>query len=571
MCPSITYIHCSYALRFSHLYLPNVWGKCFSMVRMQPPTLPPLSRQKLLRRWQNARLVLLSVAGGLVVGLLAAGLRLVLEILGRAALTITGYAPPGTLGEGGLMMSFGSPQHIGLLLLPALGALYVWLLPRDGEPLNQTVRVGLGKRSDADERWALSSEVQTLGATALASAGGLLVGRDAVFAALGRLGTRVLNFWTRLSPSENRTLVLATTAAGLGAVLHAPLAAAVLVAEVLYRRFEFEYEVLMSCVLAAVTGYAVYGLFFGFQPLFAPPRLQAIAASSFVLGLAVTLAATAAAWLSLRLAERVPKPHHPAEYALAGATFGALTAVLVLLVGPQVLGGGSGWLGLGLSDMLGSQAALAAAGWRWLLLTLGVTLAFGAGILPGAAIGGLLGTGLGGLLGGDPALGALLGAAAFITVTHNIPVAATLLVVAWGGDAVLPAALLATGFAHLLSGEVGQLPAQVASRSKRSDEANAAVLVMAEFNRRTLADQVAGAETERQLYRRAVPSSWGGVAIGQLALPPSMEVLGVIRSGEEIVLPRRSLRLMRDDEVLLLSRPDAYAALDALLELPELR
>nr|WP_308430678.1 chloride channel protein [Deinococcus piscis] len=535
------------------------------------PVLSQFSRQNVLRRWQSARLVLLSVAGGVMTGLLAAALRLMLEALGRAATSITGYAPPGTPGEGGLMISFSSPQNFGLLLLPVLGALYVWLMPRDGTPLNQMVRIGLGKRSDADQRWALDSEVQSLSAAALASAGGLLVGRDAAFAALGRLGTRLLALLTPLSASEHRSLVLAGTAAGLGAVLHAPLAAAVLVAEVLYRRFEFEYEVLMSCVLAAVTGYAVYGLFFGFHPLFVPPSLESLSWSDLLPGLAVTLAATAAAWLALRLSTRLPQPRTAAARVAAGAAFGALSAGLVLLAGPQMLGDGSGWLGLGLSGML-DGAALEAAGWRWLLLTLGAGLAFGAGVLPGAAIGGLLGAALSGMLGGDPALGTLLGAAAFITVTHNIPVAATLLVMAWGGDAALPAALLATGLAHMLSGETGLLPAQVAGRSKRSEEADAAALVLAEVSRRPA--QAGAGEgdpyQDRELYRRPVPSSWGGVAVGQLALPPSVEVVGLVRDGE-ILLPRRSQRLLRGDEVMLLARPDAYTALDALLELPELK
>ncbi|WP_261664182.1 chloride channel protein [Deinococcus sp. Marseille-Q6407] len=538
---------------------------------MHPPTLPTLpqfSQQKLLRRWQSGRPVLLSLAGGLLTGLLAAALRLGLEVLSRAAASITGYAPPGAPGEGGLMMSFGTPQHLGLLLLPALGALYVWLMPRDGEPLNQVVRIGLGKRSDAEQRWALDSEIQSLSATALGSAGGLLVGRDAAFAALGRLGTRLLGLMTRLSASENRTLVLAGTAAGLGAVLHAPLAAAVLVAEVLYRRLEFEYEVLMSCVLSAVTAYAVYGLFFGFQPLFMTPQLDGLGLADLPLGLAVTLAAVAAAWLALRVTARLPRLRGVLARVLAGAAFGALTAGLVLLVGPQVLGGGSGWMGLGLSGLLDGSSALQTAGWRWLLLTLGAALAFGAGVLPSAALGGLLGTGLSGLLGGDPAFGTLLGAAAFLTVTHNVPVAATLLAVAWGGEAMLPAALLATGLAHVLSGSQGLLPAQVASRSKRSEEADAAAVVLAEASRRSAAAQPGSGE--QQLYRRPVPASWGGVAIGQLALPPSVEVAGVVRDGE-IILPRRSLRLLREDEVMLLARPDAYAALEALLELPELK
>ncbi|MFC6617831.1 hypothetical protein [Deinococcus radiophilus] len=100
---------------------------------MRPPSFAPLSRQNLLRRWQSARLVLLSVLGGVLIGLLATLLRLGLGVLTSAASAVTGYAPPGTPGEGGLMMSFGTPQALGLLLLPALGALYVWLMPRDGE------------------------------------------------------------------------------------------------------------------------------------------------------------------------------------------------------------------------------------------------------------------------------------------------------------------------------------------------------------------------------------------------------------------------------------------------------
>lgn len=560
---------------------------------MPPESLTPFSRQNLMRRWQSARLVLLSIAAGLVTGLMAALLRLVLEVLARGAAAVTGYAPPGTPGEGGLLMSFGAVTPWGLLLFPAVGALYAWLLPRDGEALNQAVRVGLGKRSAAsksrraaaegeeaeaeadaegEREWTLGSALQTLGASTLGAAGGLLVGRDAAFAALGRLSMRVLQVWTRLSPGELRTLVLAGTAAGLGAALHAPLAAAVFVAEMLYRRFEFEYEVLTSCVLAAVTGYAVYGLFFGFQPLFLPPQLQGAGLSNLLPGLAVTLAATAAAWLSLRLGEWLARPQRAGARLGAGAAFGALTGALAFLVGAQVVGDGSGWLGLSLSGLLGGgvlgKAALGAALWRWLLLTLGLGLAFGAGVLPSAAIGGLLGGGLGTLLGGDAGLSTLLGTAAFITVTHNTPVAATLLAAAWGGDAVLPAALLATGVAHLLSGEIGLLPAQVASRSKRTEAADAATLVLSEISQYTAPHD--HAQTERQLYRRRVPRSWGGVAVGQLSLPPSVEVVGLLRDGQ-VMLPRRSLRLLRGDEVMLLARPDAYAALDALLDLPELR
>ncbi|MFC6591251.1 chloride channel protein [Deinococcus lacus] len=170
--------------------------------------------------------------------------------------------PPGTPGEGGLMMAFGSPEPWGLLLLPAAGAAYAALVPRGGDPLGRLIQVGL--RQSGPPGWGESFRV--LGAATLAQSSGLLVGRDAPFTVLGELGAGLVQAATHLDSGERRTLALAGAAAALGAVLHAPLAAAVLVAEVLYRRFEFEYEVLMSCVLAAVTAYAVYGLAFGFAP-----------------------------------------------------------------------------------------------------------------------------------------------------------------------------------------------------------------------------------------------------------------------------------------------------------------
>ena len=90
--------------------------------------------------------------------------------------------------------------------------------------------------------------------------------------------------------------------------------------------------------------------------------------------------------------------------------------------------------------------------WRWLLLAAGARLAFGGGIFPSVATGGLLGVGLGSALGLDPTVSGLIGATAFLTVTLNVPVGAALLAVAWGGDAMLPVVLV----------EQGAAPSQVA-------------------------------------------------------------------------------------------------------------
>ena len=68
------------------------------------------------------------------------------------------------------------------------------------------------------------------------------------------------------------------------------------------------------------------------------------------------------------------------------------------------------------------------------------------------------------LLGVDPAVAAMVGAAAFLTVTLNVPLAATLLTVTWGGEALMPVTLAASGLAHLLSGARGLIDSQVHAR-----------------------------------------------------------------------------------------------------------
>ncbi|WP_019584802.1 chloride channel protein [Deinococcus apachensis] len=542
----------------------------------------PLPRA-VLTRLETGRLVVLSVLLGLLVGGLCVGLRLALNALLDLASQVIGYAPPGTPGEGGLLMAFGEALPWGLLVLPLVGAAYAWLVPRDaGDPLTQLVRGyhtrGLGP--------GLTVQARTLAGTLLGHAGGLLVGRDAPFTALGGLGTRLLRQATRLDAVETRTLTLAGAAAGLGAVLHAPLAAAVLIAEVLYRRFEFEFEVLMPCVLAAVSGYAVYGLAFGFSPLFSVEVLPVPASPQLPAFLGVALAVTLAGWVSLFACRVIPErwtdgPWRP----VAGALFGGLTAALAFWSTPAVLGDGAGWVQLGLSGFLGSDALLA-GGWRWLLLAVGARLAFGGGVLPSVGVGGLLGAGLGAALGVDPAVATLVGAVAFLTVTLNVPVAAALFAVAWGGDALLPVALLTAGLAHLLSGESGLLPGQVRSRAASAVHTGPSLPLLPEGVRFVARRLPAGAPgtpldpvlpegegsptplaSEQELYRRGVPSSWQGARLSVLSLPPGVEVVGVIRDGT-VRVPRPELRLTAEDELVFLARPDAYAALEGVLRLP---
>jgi CIC family chloride channel protein len=568
---------------------------------------PPLPRTILIRL-ETGRLVLYSLLAGGLVGLLGSGWRYVLAGALNLGSAVLGTRSPGTAGEGGLLIAFGELTPYALLLLPLLGAAYAFLLPagRRSEPLNALI-AGYHARGEWE---GLAGQARTLAATVLGNASSLLVGRDSTFTALGGLAALLLTRLARLDAAERRILTLACVAAALGMALHAPLAAAVLMAEVLYRRFEFEFEVLMPCVLAAVCASAVSGLISGFGPLFVLSGSLTPTAAQLPLYLLLAAAVTLFSWILTRVADTLTRLYtgllgrlggwRPLALRLGlGALFGLLTAVIALYSAPGVLGGGSGWLQLAVSGFMGQEAGGLAA-WRWLLMALGVQLAFGGGVLVSASVGGLMGVGLASLLSGigvnlDFPVAALIGAATCLTVTLNIPVAAALLAVTWGGDALLPAALASTALAHSLSGEASLLSAQVNRRTNSRAHAvvgqaggttvlgrvltplrpplvrpsapvqavplesleSVAALPPVSVSSPTTAgaadarpDAQAGAQ-RRQLYRQPVPGSWLGARLDLLTLPAGMELLSVVRGGQ-VRLASPQLRLIAGDELLLL-------------------
>lgn len=543
-----------------------------------PFTRSPLPRAVLLRL-ESGRVVVLSVLLGGFVGGLCLLLRLLLDLLLPVGAWLTRYSPPGTPGEGGLLMAFGQMSPWLLLLLPLAGAASTWLVPAEpGGAFAQLVR-GTNQQVRGRETWPqLPAQAQALGGALVAYVTGLFMGRDSLFIQLGQMGTRLLARLTRLDAAELRMLMLAGAAAGLGTVLHAPLAAAVLIAEVLYRRFEFEFEVLMPCVLASVAAYAVYGLGFGFAPLFDLGQVQLPPLRQLPALALLMLLVTGAGWLLLHACRLIPERLTDGRWRpLLGAAFGLVTALIAVFVTPTVLGDGSGWLQVGLSGFMGSEAA-AQGLWRWLLLALGARLAFGGGVLPSVSIGGLLGVGLAHWLQIDVAMAGLVGAVAFLTVTLNVPLGATLLAVAWGGDVLLPLALFSAGIAHALSGEPGIVPGQLRSRAQSvpvrapSAQIPESVRNLPRHVPETPGVPYQGGEgeaggSERELYRRAVPRSWQGAKLKLVALPPGVEIMGIVRDGE-VKVPRPEMYLTPEDDLIFLARPDAYAALEGVLRLP---
>ncbi len=536
--------------RLSDLQLPNLQRQYW---HLQNPLSAPLSQVR--QRLATGRLVLHSLLAGVLVGLLGCLLRLCLDYAVQWGSLLTGYSPPAVSGEGGLLMAFGQVLPYGLLALPFIAVVSAWLTRQSAsDPLSEAV-------SEYHRRPSLGvgAQLQQLAGNVLGYAAGLPVGRDAVYTALGGLNVTLLGKLVVLSRSEERSLTLASTAAALGLVLHAPLAAAVLLTEVLYRRFEFEFEVLLPALLASVSAYAVYELAYGASALFTLPTLQVPGAAQLPLYALLGLVVAVVAWLNTWAAKAVPDrlTQGYGRY-LWAALLGTLIAAIAYWFTPAVLGGGAGWMQLGLGGFLG-QEALGYAAWKWLLLALSVRLGFGGGVLPSAATGALLGLGLNALLPSpiDASVCALVSATAYLSVTLNIPVAATLLAVAWGGDGLLPTALIASGLGHAISGHLSFVTGQ--KRDRLSADIELITPTTTILNAPPLPSQ-------DLLYRVAAPALWVGLSALSLPLPTGVQLLGLER-GEDIALPEQAGRVQSGDILDMLANEAAFEVLREQLQL----
>jgi CIC family chloride channel protein len=306
-------------------------------------------------------------------------------------------------------------------------------------------------------------------------------------AALGSTVGRYL----RVSARERRILMVAGIAAGISAVFRAPLGAALIAIEMLYRD-DFESEALIPAVLASVIAYSVSITVFGQSTLFGYLTPHAFRAEHLVLYVVLALVIALSASLfgvcmryAQRIARRLPVPDW-VRPGIGGLALGVFAVVLIHFAGPLIgrqdkglgiLGGGYG----------AAQAAISGAPWLpddWsgveLLVVLAIakivatTFTIGSGgsagdFAPSLAIGGLLGGAFGlaaRLLLDDPSIQpgafALVGMGAFYGGLAKTPLAAVILVCEMAGsyDLLVPL-MLAVGIAFVALRRISLYPAQV--------------------------------------------------------------------------------------------------------------
>lgn len=271
----------------------------------------------------------------------------------------------------------------------------------------------------------------------------------------------------KFDADDRRIAVAAGLAAGIGSIFKVPLGAALFSTEVFYRR-DFEVKVIVPSVIASVVGYTVFGLVFGWAPIFSISQDSAkyIRPESLLLygAIGVICAAASMAYVrSFYFASRafanlkqVPAYVKPA---IGGAAVGAIA-----VVAPQVMGTSYGWLQLA---MLKSPLLMPI----WIILAIAVlkivatSLTIGSGgsagvFAPTMAIGGLLGAFIGGLfhalglfLWVDVSATAIVGMVAFFSATTKTPISTIVMgSELTSGYGLLAPMMIATVVAYAASG-----------------------------------------------------------------------------------------------------------------------
>ncbi|MHB8605054.1 MAG: chloride channel protein [Thermoplasmatota archaeon] len=433
-----------------------------------------------LRKWG-----LLGIAIGIGAGLGALALLVAVRFVTHVALgLVVGYTPPFPLGEGG--STSYAPHLTRAWLIPVVtaaaglvGGLVVWWLAPE------TAGIGTNAGIEAfhhNRPVKLKSAILKLGTSALTIGAGLTSGREGPIAQIGAgVGASVASLF-KLTARERNIALGAGLGAGIAAIFKAPLAGAIIGAEIFYTE-DFEVEALVPGLIASVVGYAIVGYATGFQPIFSlgPSAGEFAHPLSLVLFAFLGVACAAVARLAIRvffpaqrLFQRFPLP---IATAIGGALAGLVALALVFANGtPTSMGTGYGWAQVALLQnyallpplMLAIAVLAEIAGATFTLASGNSGGVFGPSVVTGGMLGALFGFYAHAWF---PAIApsaanfAVVGMVAYFAAMAKAPVSTIVMIAEMtGGYGLLGPAMFAVVTAFLLSGSGTIFPAQVRTR-----------------------------------------------------------------------------------------------------------
>jgi len=266
---------------------------------------------------------------------------------------ITGFVPPLPLSEGGTAIyTMGHYRYWLIPVSTTLGGLMSGILVYKLAPEAEGHGTDAAIEAFHFKGGVIRKRVPAvkLVASAITIGSGGSAGREGPVAQIAAgFGSFVSDIF-RLSEKDRRIAVAAGIGAGIGSIFMAPFGGALLSTEILYRR-DFEVDALIPSIIASVTGYAIFGYFFNYRPLFTLPASTPIAffhPQSLILyafvgliaGLAGILYVVSFYGIKKQFAKMntLPKYIKPA--------IGGLLVGLIAMAFPEVLGLGYGWVQL---------------------------------------------------------------------------------------------------------------------------------------------------------------------------------------------------------------------------------
>jgi CIC family chloride channel protein len=370
------------------------------------------------------------------------------------------FRPAGTGLEGG--EGFG-PENIWLLPVSLIvgglisGALVHGLAPEaEGHGTDAVIRSFHHLRGKIRKRVPVIKAISS----AITIGSGGSAGREGPIAQIGAGVGSYLGTLLKLTYHDRRILMMAGMAGGIGSIFRAPLGAAFFSAEVLYRKPEFEYEVLLPGLISAITGYSIYSTYAGWGFLFDVPDLDFHEPRHLLLYVALGVACAATGWLWPKVfygvRDRVFKPMPVPAW--SKPAIGAAMLGGIALLFPEALGMGYGTIQQAIEGSRTVQFLLIFAAVKVLATSLTISSGGSGGVFgPSLVIGGALGAAFGELanayvpgLAPPTAACIMVGMGGFFAGVAKTPFAAVIMVMEMTGSyGLLVPSLLVAAIAYL--------------------------------------------------------------------------------------------------------------------------
>ena len=311
-------------------------------------------------------------------------------------------------------------------------------------------------------------------ASALTIGSGGSAGREGPVAQVGAGVGSMVSDALKLSDRDRRVFLLAGATAGVGAMFTAPLGGALLMAEVPYKKVEFEGEPIVPCIISSIVAYTTFTTITGKERALeiAPEILERLKFESpleLIAYLVLGVVCAIIGWgytktfygvhdFCERTSKKVPLP---IIAGLGGLALGGLSLGLTAVTGSGIQGvlfGGYELINGSIAGTIGIGAIVLLILAKIMATTVSIASGGSGGIFaPSLAIGALIGAGVGQagaeLLPSwnlDPAAFALVGMGGFFAGIAKVPITSVIMVSEMTGNYQLLAPLMLVSVVHVL-------------------------------------------------------------------------------------------------------------------------